>query len=445
MAKEYSLVLPETGFNIPNKLVDNGHYRFWFAQDQQFHSPKGDIYISFDATSFSNSLTSVAAKRIWLGALNDYLQAKYYRAEIAGLHYRIYGHQAGFTLHTRGFTNQQTLLAGQLLDAVLSFTPDERAFEHHKALQIQSLHNSLLNKPTNRLFSRLSVLIQRNTQAPVELLDVIDNISYDQMLTSRSKAFKRYFVEAFMHGNWTSDEAKSFSASLKGQCDSAGGAPLSRAVSKLPVGGTLYHEVVCNHDDSAVVLYLQAPSPSLTDTALCMVLEQMLAAPFFNSLRTEQQLGYIVGTGYVPHNQHPGMAFYIQSPQCSPKQLLDAMTGFLFQQLNEIEFYRFYWPTIQQNLIKQLEERDLTLSMKSQRLWVSLGTQDLGFNRNTKLAERVKSLSFEEIQDFAHQLAKRERCGELVLFSKGKFETIPTNEKRTINSISQFKQEIPYY
>ena len=445
LASEYTLILPETGFNVPNRLVDNGGYRFWFAQDQQFHSPKGDIYISFDAAQFSDSLTSVAAKRIWLGALNDHLQAKYYRAEIAGLHYRIYGHQAGFTLHTRGFTNQQTLLASQLLDAVLGFIPDERAFEHHKALQIQSLHNSLLNKPTNRLFSRLSVLIQRNTQAPVELLDVIENISYNEMLGCRSAAFEHYFVEAFMHGNWASEEAKAFSTSLHSHCKNAGGAPRSRAVSKLPVGGTLYHEVLCNHDDSAVVLYLQAPSPSLTDTALCMVLEQMLAAPFFNSLRTEQQLGYIVGTGYVPHNQHPGMAFYIQSPQCSPKQLLDAMTAFLFQQLNEIEFYRFYWPTIQQNLIKQLEERDLTLSMKSQRLWVSLGTQDLEFNRNAKLAERIKGLSFEEIQDFAHQLAKRERCGELVLFSRGKFESIPTQEKRTINSISEFKKEIPYY
>ncbi len=346
LASEYTLILPETGFNVPNRLVDNGGYRFWFAQDQQFHSPKGDIYISFDAAQFSDSLTSVAAKRIWLGALNDHLQAKYYRAEIAGLHYRIYGHQAGFTLHTRGFTNQQTLLASQLLDAVLGFIPDERAFEHHKALQIQSLHNSLLNKPTNRLFSRLSVLIQRNTQAPVELLDVIENISYNEMLRCRSAAFEHYFVEAFMHGNWASEEAKAFSTSLHSHCKNAGGAPLSRAVSKLPVGETLYHEVLCNHDDSAVVLYLQAPSPSLTDTALCMVLEQMLAAPFFNSLRTEQQLGYIVGTGYVPHNQHPGMAFYIQSPQCSPKQLLDAMTAFLFQQLNEIEFYRFYWPTI---------------------------------------------------------------------------------------------------
>ena len=282
LASEYTLILPETGFNVPNRLVDNGGYRFWFAQDQQFHSPKGDIYISFDAAQFSDSLTSVAAKRIWLGALNDHLQAKYYRAEIAGLHYRIYGHQAGFTLHTRGFTNQQTLLASQLLDAVLGFIPDERAFEHHKALQIQSLHNSLLNKPTNRLFSRLSVLIQRNTQAPVELLDVIENIAYNEMLGCRSAAFEHYFVEAFMHGNWASEEAKAFSTSLHSHCKNAGGAPLSRAVSKLPVGGTLYHEVLCNHDDSAVVLYLQAPSPSLTDTALCMVLERCCQHLFKN-------------------------------------------------------------------------------------------------------------------------------------------------------------------
>lgn len=445
LGSEYKLILPETEYNIPNKLIDEDNYRFWFAQDQQFHSPKGDIYISFDTHYFSDTLESVAAKRIWLGALNDYLQARYYRAEIAGLHYRIYGHQAGFTLHTRGFTNQQTLLASQLLDAVIHFTPDENTFEHHKAQQIQSLHNALLNKPTNRLFSRLSVLIQRNTQAPVELLDVIENISYEQMLACREAAFNAYFVEAFMHGNWASNDAVDFSKHIQESIVNTKGKPLSRAVSKLPVGVTLFHEVTCNHDDSAIVLYLQAPSSSLTDTALCMVLEQMLAAPFFNALRTEQQLGYIVGTGYVPHNQHPGMAFYIQSPQCSPKKLLDATTSFLYQQLHEIEFYRFYWPNIQQTLVKQLEERDLTLSMKSQRLWVSLGTQDFGFNRNTKLAEHIKALSFEEIQRFANQLAKRERCGELVLYSRGKFAPIAKLRRQTIESISDFKQQICYH
>ena len=83
--------------------------------------------------------------------------------------------------------------------------------------------------------------------------------------------------------------------------------------------------------------------------------------------------------------------------------------------------------------------------MKSQRLWVSLGTQDLEFNRNLKLAECVKKLTFEHIQDFADQLAKRERCGEIVLYSDGKFDPMPTWEKRTINSIAEFKQKIPYH
>ena len=445
LGNDDQLVLPETGFDTPKKLTEEQGFRFWFAQDQQFFSPKGDIYISFDMAKFSDALHSVAAKRIWLGALNDHLQSKYYRAEIAGLHYRIYGHQAGFTLHTRGFTNQQTLLAEQLLDAVLGFIPSADNFEQHKQLQIQSLQNSLLNKPTNRLFSRLSVLIQRNTQAPIELLDAISGVDYDAMLNIRNVAFNDYFIESFMHGNWTTTQAKKFARSVAQQCDTATGVPLSRAVSKLPVGAGLYHEVHCEHDDAAVVLYLQAPSPNLHDTALCMVLEQMLAAPFFNSLRTEQQLGYIVGTGYVPHNQHPGIAFYVQSPNYSARKLLDAMTSFLFQQLDEIEFYRFYWPTIQQNLLKQLEERDLTLSMKSQRLWISLGTQDLAFNRNSQLAECINQLTFKDIQDYAQQLANRERCGEMVLFSCGKHAKLNTPANRTINSISQFKTQIPYY
>ena len=83
--------------------------------------------------------------------------------------------------------------------------------------------------------------------------------------------------------------------------------------------------------------------------------------------------------------------------------------------------------------------------MKSQRLWVSLGTQDLAFNRNTLLAQCIRSLTFEDIQHYADQLAKRERCGELILYSKGKFDGIEMRKKRMISSISDFKQQIPYY
>lgn len=445
IGEQNGLVLPEQGCDLPQKILSGNGVNVWFAQDQQFYSPKGDIYVSFDCVAFSDSLEAVAAKRIWLSALNDHLQAKYYRAEIAGLHYRIYGHQAGFTIHTRGFANQQPLLLKQLLDAVFEYVPTESCFEHYQQTQEQNLQNALMNKPTNRLFSRLSVLIQQNTQAPVELLDATRQVSFNTMCHLRDIALNNYFIESFIHGNWTCSDANDIASMLTTTCSKSNGAPLSRAVCKLPTKSTLFHQVDCNHEDAAVVLYLQAPSQSVEEIAQCMVLEQMLAAPFFNALRTEQQLGYVVGTGYVPHNQHPGIAFYVQSPDYGPTPILEAITTFLFQQLEEIDFYRFYWPTIQKNLLKQLEERDLTLSMKSQRLWVSLGTHDLAFDRNIKLAECIASLTFERIQEYAHALAERTHCGELILFSEGKHEPISSVAEQTITSISEFKRQASYF
>lgn len=445
LGTNYVVVPVEDKYCKPSAIHSSEFSRFWFAQDSMFQSPKGDIYLSFDSHAFSESRADVAAKRIWLSAINDHLQSKYYRAEIAGLHYRLYGHQAGFTLHTRGFTDQQTLLAKQLLDVVQHYHVPSDVFEHHKQLQLQSLHNTLMNKPTNRLFSRLSVLMQKSTQAPIELIDAVGNVSHDDMLKAQENAFSDYFVESFMHGNWTYDQAETFYNDTLPLYHGANLPTIQRSVAKLPVGKSLYHEVVCDHDDAAVVLYLQAPSQSLQDTALFMVLEQMLAAPFFNALRTEQQLGYIAGTGYVPHNQHPGMVFYVQSPTHGPKDILSAMTTFLLDQLNEISFYRYYWSTIQHNLLKQLKEQDLSFSMKSQRLWVSLGTQDFTFNRHTQVAQCIEALSFEDIQNYATSLANRSHCGELVLYAKGQHNGLDDLSDNQIPNIAAFKQNTPYY
>ncbi|MEG3767962.1 insulinase family protein [Alteromonas sp. 14N.309.X.WAT.G.H12] len=445
LGMDYHVTLPEPDYLSPKTLVDTPHMKFWFAQDDVFLNPKGDIYVSFDTQALTDDLHAVAAKRIWLSALNDYLQAKYYRAEIAGLHYRIYGHQAGFTLHTRGFSNHQAKLAIQLLETIHEFMPDEQQFERVKNMQIQSLQNALMNKPTNRLFSRLSVIVQRNTQAPIELLTAVENCSYDAMFDTCSSALNHYYVESFMHGNWSKEEACDFANQLTQTSVGASGRALSRSVSQLPVGEALYHEVPCEHPDAAVVLYLQAPSNSIKNTAMCMVLEQMLAAPFFNVLRTEKQLGYVVGTGYVPHNQHPGMAFYIQSPFHAPDILLKEMTTFLFEQLNEIDFYRFYWSTIQKNLLKQLEERDLSLSMKSQRLWGGLGSQETQFDRNQKLAAEINRMSFTDIQDYANALAKRTLFGELILYASGGFPSISPPPQRCLTNLAMLKKSTPYF
>ena len=445
IGEDFALCLPDKDYAGPAHLVDTNSMSVWFAQDNQFRIPKGDVYVSFDTEDFCHNQKSVAAKRIWLAALSDRLKTDYYRAEIAGLNYRIYGHQAGFTVHTRGFTNQQLFLCSELLKSALQFIPTEEEFVQVKQLQMQSLHNSLLNKPTNRLFMRLSVLIQRNTHAPIDLLEAMHTLSYEELVSICQSALQHYYVESLVHGNWSIGSVNDFVNDVQSICTETTSTAISRDVAQLPVGSTLYHYVPCEHDDSGLVLYLQAPTCGLLDTAMCMVLEQMLAGPFFNALRTQKQLGYIVGTGYVPHNQHPGIVFYIQSPNTSVAALIENMTQFLFEQLDEIAFYQGYWPDIQATMLKQLSEHDLSLSMKSQRLWLALGMQDFSFDRNKRLAQLLQTLTFSDIEEYARSLANRDNFGELVLFTDGKLPAFDAPKSHLLSDISAFKNTANYF
>ncbi|NMH59467.1 insulinase family protein [Alteromonas ponticola] len=444
LGDDYSLINLESEFLTPKPISSDTHKKIWFAQDEQFATPKGDIFISLDVPGFTDSIDMVAAKRMWLAAINDHLQAKYYRAEIAGLHYRVYGHQAGLSINTRGFSQNQMKLCEQILATTMDFSPSKRSFKRLQHSQLQSLHNSLMNKPTNRLFSRLSVLAQKYTHAPLTLFDAVKNMSFEKMMQIKDAALSSYYLEGFIFGNWRSDEVKRFAGSLDAQFSMASALPMQRAVTQLPIGQAQYHKVLCEHEDAAVVLYFQAPSSGLIDTAMCMILEQMLAAPFFNVLRSEKQLGYVVGTGYVPHNQHPGFAFYIQSPGYAPEHLLTEIRQFITRQFDEISFYRTYWPTIQKNLLKQLEEKDLSQSMKAQRLWMALGNGDKTFSHNKRLAQKIHSLTFDDIKTYADAAANREKFGELVLYAPGKFEGLDENLPH-ITDIATFKRNTRYF
>lgn len=90
----------------------------------------------------------------------------------------------------------------------------------------------------------------------VELLDVIENIFYNEMLGCCSVVFEYYFVEVFMYGNWVNEEVKVFLILFYSYCKNVGGVFFFCVVFKLFVGGIFYYEVLCNYDDLVVVFYL---------------------------------------------------------------------------------------------------------------------------------------------------------------------------------------------
>ncbi|WP_350609600.1 insulinase family protein, partial [Pseudoalteromonas sp. 41-MNA-CIBAN-0057] len=78
--------------------------------------------------------------------------------------------------------------------------------------------------------------------------------------------------------------------------------------------GSLLREKTISHQDSAIIVYYQSRMATPERVALFSLLNHTMSSTFFHELRTKQQLGYMVGTGYLPLNRHPGMIFYVQSP-----------------------------------------------------------------------------------------------------------------------------------
>ncbi|MEP4891989.1 MAG: insulinase family protein [Aliiglaciecola sp.] len=432
---------------LPSKILHEQNLQVWFAQDSQFNQPKGDCFISFDCEAVTQGIKVSAYKRLWVALMVEHLNDQFYHAGVAGLHYHLYAHQGGFSIHTNGFSHNQLELSLNILKQVMADVDLQPLFEQVKQKQLKNLQNSLLNKPINRLFARLSGLIQRFTYAPLELLPIVENATLEDIYWLKAELFKNYSVEAFVFGNWTAEQSIQFAKRLNEMPKPPLSMPqIKREVVDLKNAIHYENQVSSQHPDSAVVLYLQTPSAQTKDVALTILVEQLLASPFFHEIRNEKQIGYLVGSGYLPLNQHPGMVFYAQSPNYSAKQILLEIKNFLFEITSSIDDYQEVWSHVRTSVSKQLEGSDTNLTAKAQRFWLAIGNQDLEFNLQKAIADALFALTFDDIKNFCQKLIAPTDVGTLVLYcygDKNEVDDIPA-QGTAINDLTAFKQQATY-
>jgi insulysin len=361
------------------------------------------------------------------------------------MHFHFYPHQGGFSLQTSGFSNMQLEFCTQLLSQIVLHEDFSQSFQQVKASQYQGLCNSLLNKPINRLFSRLSVLLQQHNFAPIDMAHIMQNAHLDNVLEAKMQLLDSFHLEAMMYGNWHINDTPNVLSKLRQfRAQHHINEPIFKGLADLRTQTSQLHFVECQHPDEAVVMYFQAPSASTRDIALTILLEQLIAAPFFNQLRTEKQLGYLVGSGYLPYNRHPGIALYIQSPNQQANNLVTAIKQFLTQLADEIDKYQVVWTSLCNAVIRQFNEPDTHLNMRSQRFWVAIGHKDYRFEHNQKMTECLKQLTFDDLATYAQALALAENFGEIILLSSSQKSFNSKQNVAIIESVETFKKSSQY-
>lgn len=431
--------------DVPVIVAESTGYRIWHKKDDEFNVPKGHMYLSLDSEQASKTSKHAALTRLYVEMLLDYLTEPTYQAEVAGLSYNIYPHQGGITLHLSGFTgNQETLLA-LLIHKARERNFTEERFALIKSQLLRSWQNQTQAKPISQLFTSLTVTLQKSSYEPARMAQMLEAISLEDLHNHVRAFYEKIYLEGLVYGDWLVSEAQALGKRLEHILSlvSTPSAESTRELVNLTGQGSLLRELTIDHQDSAIIVYYQSAVATPEKMALFSLLNHTMSSTFFHELRTEKQLGYMVGTGYLPLNRHPGLIFYIQSPTTGPQHLLEAIDEFIADfNYAVMQITNEEWESTKVGLINQIMEHDANLKTRSQRYWVSVGNRDYQFNQRELVVDEITKLTRTDLLKFMMRKMRTKHSDRLVLFSTGeqhRTQAVLVSNKM-ITDLKHFKQ-----
>lgn len=386
---------------LPKRDIIAPGLHSWHLHDLYFRQPKAHLYLGLQLPNVIASPDSFALARLWCELMLDKLNEQCYDAEVAGLHFNLYPQQQGMTLHVSGPALYAPMLATTLVQAMKNPKFVQQRWYDLRQRLLLNWRQALLHKPLNLLFSHLNVQLQPHTYSVLKLADNLEQSTFASFNEITEQLFSQASVQLFAHGDLHQEQLQPLHEELRAWLGLDSDLQFADLTPRTLTQLSQPQQLSTQHTDSAVIAVLQSDQTDVTEQGIFMLLNNLLQPRFFSSLRTEQQLGYLVGTSYLPMQEHPHLMFYVQSSRVDAKTIKLAISDFfasvpkILASINAEEFRK-----VQQSLTQQLTEPDSSLRARSQRLWSAITQQDHDFSRLNRIAEAMQQLTYDS---FAHR------------------------------------------
>ncbi|GED23694.1 insulinase family protein [Halomonas halmophila] len=375
----------------PRQRIDEPGFTFWQMRDASFDTPKVAWRFSLQHPASSQDARDAALTRLLAGWLQDSLNETLYPARLAGHGFEAYAHARGITLSFFGWRDGQR----QLIERVLEQLENGKIKADSVERVRERLRRGWRNAPQNDLYQQarrtLAEALIRPHWSPDALLTASETLDTAALRDFRERFLGKLHIESLAVGDIGHDLAEQQARAVAETLTPQLTGEATPQLATLGVSESLPTLVPdSRRDESLALRYLQGPDQTLETQARLAVLGRLLETPFYQQLRTEQQLGYIVTAGYSPLLYTPGISFLVQSPSTDSQTLqqrIEAFTDGFTQRLDELQEADLaaYRQAVRDNLL----QRDTSLANRTNRLWRLLALEDVGFDHRQRLAEQV--------------------------------------------------------
>ncbi len=396
--------------------------QIWHLQDSQFRVPKSDLFVTIESETAVATARGAALTALFLSLLRDALTPHTYAAEVAGLRHSVYKTTRGFGLSISGYDENKHILCARLLDELLGLKVDAATFTIHRDELLRQWENRALDSPYIQLFTALDDLLHFRHWPADTLLQALRQVSLQEFTDFIPTLLADVRLEILAHGNLTADEARTLGGMIAERIFArAQPAPaLVREVARIQPGAQYLRSVATRHDDSAVLIYYQAEDTGIDTAARMLMVEQLLKSAFFDTLRTQEQLGYVVNAQSLSALRVPGLAFLVQSPARGTAPLAARVERFVADHREQIAAMDApVFARHRQAVLTTLTEKDTSLLRRSQRLQAELALGEHRFDRRERLAAVIEKLDHEELLAFYDRHLLSEQRRRIILQAAG--------------------------
>ena len=361
----------------PTLLVSEPAVRLHWLQDRYYARPKAFAYFSLRCPSFYTDPAAALQAELFAALLLDVLQDVAFEAGLAGLGFSVAVTYEGLLIQLGGFDQRLPQLLELVATSARTFPIRPAAFKRKLDGLSRTLRGLDRRQPAALCSYRRNLALQSPRYSNAALLSEAETVTIEQV-----KAFQAALltggaeIEAFVGGNIARGEALSLMSKLRAALPCT---PLPverrplRRVRRLAATGATQQFVSGNRDDgnSAIEVYFQIGRDTGDEWLYLAVLAQMLNKPFYNELRTRQQLGYIVQCAVGEGEGVRGLSFVVQSTVLSPPDLEIRIEDFL-QEVRDTtlaQMSRREFEAYRGAVAAQLGDTDSRLDSQSSRLF----------------------------------------------------------------------------
>ena len=438
------LPLPENAPAVPQLVHQGDRMRIWQRQDTRFRVPRGALYSNF-LTGFVNATAAdAAASELYVELLSDAVNEFTYPALLAGLNFSISTNSRGIGLNISGYNDKQMVLLEHIVDAIQSANLDTHRFDNIRTDLIRALENVKTARASSQVMRQGRRLLLTGQYPEAELIAELETLTPERVAAHAEKLWNSATIDILLNGNYAAAAAEEVRKALKPLTrHRLPVAPSPTRLVKLKSGDDLLYEAAIEHGDAVMLWYIQGPDDSESDRALAGLTGQILSADYFEELRTEQQLGYVVSAFSWPLLDVPGLGMLVQSPGSSVPSVVAASRAFLSQQAKPDALAEERFQRHQTALLKEILKPDENLWEESAYFWREINRNRLEFDSRERIADAVRSVTSSEWRAW-YQQHILDRPASLIIAGPGHLGALPAAET-TIEDPAAFRASRPFY